>query len=87
MLPKIFTSKPLILCKIAFNILRSDQQFLDIQYSSDNQEKKTLLQLYPADSLNLFRVDKQDEICYKILDSNMLANIINDMIEGFQKKI
>lgn len=77
--------------EIAFNILRSDQQFLDIQYSSDNQEKKTLLQLYPADSLNLFRVDKQDEICYKILDSNIgyitLKSITNKEIPKIIKAL
>jgi len=54
---------------IAFNILRSDQPSLDIQYNSDSQEKNILLQLYQADSLNLFPT--YDEKCYKILDGNI----------------
>lgn len=54
---------------IAFNILRSNQPSLEIQYNSDNQEKKILLKLYQADSLNLFV--KYDEKCYKILDGNI----------------
>lgn len=54
---------------ISFNILRSDKQYIDIQYITNNQIKSTSLKLYPSDSLNLFK--KYNEKCYKIIDENI----------------
>lgn len=72
---------------IALNILRSHHSLLDIQYISNNQNKKVLLKLYPADSLNLFK--KSNEKSYKKLDENIgyvtLAGIKNEDIPVIKK--
>jgi C-terminal processing protease CtpA/Prc len=54
---------------ISFNILRSDEQFLEIQYITDKQTKITNLKLFSSDSLNLFK--KYDEKCFKTIDKNI----------------
>lgn len=54
---------------IAFNILRSDQPFLEIHFISNHQHKTTLQKLFPSDSLNLFQV--YNEKCYKLLDGDL----------------
>jgi hypothetical protein len=54
---------------ISFNILRSDEQYLEIQYVTNNQTKVTNLKLFPSDSLNLF--PKYEEKCYKTIDDNI----------------
>ena len=54
---------------ISFNILRSNKQYIDLQYITNNQIKSISLKLYPSDSLNLFK--KYDEKCYKIIDENI----------------
>jgi C-terminal processing protease CtpA/Prc len=54
---------------ISFNILRSNKQYLEIQYITNNQSKITNLRLFPPDSLNLFK--KYDEKCFKTIDKNI----------------
>ena len=54
---------------IAFNILRSSQPSIEIQYISDSLNKEMTLMLYKSDSLNLFK--ECTEKSYRILDENI----------------
>jgi len=54
---------------IAFNILRSDSHYIELQTIRNNQSKLTTLKLYPSDSLNLF--PKNNEKCFQLMSGNV----------------
>ncbi|MDR2408430.1 MAG: peptidase S41 [Bacteroidales bacterium] len=57
---------------IAFNLLRSNLQSIEIQFISDDEKKKTILTLYEKDSLKIYGWFKENnEKCYKILHENI----------------
>ncbi len=54
---------------ISFNILRSNDSAIDIQFVSDNQNRRALLKLFPAKTLDLFK--KYDGKSYKIISDSI----------------
>jgi hypothetical protein len=59
--------------EIATHILNSNQSTINIEYISDNEEKKAILHLYQNEDLNLFdsRNKNEAEKCYKFLEGNI----------------
>lgn len=76
---------------ISADLLRSNNNILNIQYISSGEKKQKKLQLYEKSALNIYHWYKVDETekCYKLLDENIgyitLATIKEDDIQEIKK--
>ncbi|MCL2074564.1 MAG: S41 family peptidase [Marinilabiliaceae bacterium] len=75
---------------ISFDLLRSTDDSITIQYISSGQSKQKTLSLYPRNTINLYRYKiNQNEKCYKLLDGNIgyitLANIRDEDVHSIRK--
>lgn len=78
---------------IAENILRSDKDFIDIQYLSSGKKKHKTIDLYAENKLKLYEKNKKMTNmtpCYKFLDDNIgyvtFASIRNEDIPRIKKE-
>ena len=66
------SNKPARLRDIAADLLRSKNDKIDIQFTSGRKKKNKSLDLYPADSLNIYRWYRRDEEkSFKLLEDNI----------------
>jgi hypothetical protein len=57
---------------MSFDMLRHQKRYVDIQYITGNEKKKTNLALYERDSLNMYGwVKEVSEKCYKLLNNDI----------------
>ena len=73
------------LWNISFDLLRSNNNTINIQYVSSGQTRQNELPLYQSNRLNMYRYKvSQNEKCYELLDGNIgyvtLATIKNEDI-------
>jgi C-terminal processing protease CtpA/Prc len=63
---------PTRLRDISADILRSENNAINISYSRDQKEFKTTISLYPEDDLNIYRLyRKSDDLSYELLENNI----------------
>ncbi len=85
------SNEPARLRNISIDLLRSPYEGIDIDYLSSGQAKHTRLQIYPQDSLGIYRYYEvgKNEKCYKLLDGNIgyitLANITDRDIPAIKE--
>ncbi|TKG90796.1 peptidase S41 [Puteibacter caeruleilacunae] len=66
------SNQPTRLRDISADMLRSQEQEIDITYLRDGKEKNKKLKLYHRNRLNIYRWYKKDnEKCYRLLDNNI----------------
>ena len=66
------SNEPTRLRDISADMLRSQEEEIDITYLREGEEKNKKLKLYPRNSLNIYRWYKKDnEKCYHLLDNNI----------------